>query len=71
MSVTAGADGEAVVNVLVVNDPLDTGNALDENVTLYHVDDVAAPVPEPASVVLMLAGLAALGVGARRRGVRH
>ena len=71
LSVTAGANGEAVVNVLVVNDPLDTGNALDENVTLYHVDDVAAPVPEPASVVLMLAGLAALGVGTRRRGVRH
>lgn len=67
LSVTAGANGEAVVNVLVVNDPLNTGNALDENVTLYHVDDVTA-VPEPTSLVLMLAGLAALGVRARRRG---
>jgi hypothetical protein len=66
LSVTAGANGEAVVNVLVVNDPLDTGNALDENVTLYHVDDVTS-VPEPTSLVLMLAGLAALGVRARRR----
>ena len=70
LSVTAGANGEAVVNVLVVNDPLDTGNPLDENVTLYHVDDVSA-VPEPASGLLALAGLAVLGATVRRRGARR
>ena len=71
LSVTAGADGEAVVNVLVVNDPLNTGNPLDENVTLYHVDDVANSVPEPSAIALMLAGVAVLGVGARRRRRHH
>ncbi|MDB5999334.1 MAG: sorting protein [Rhizobacter sp.] len=67
LSVTAGADGSAVVNVLVVNDPKNTGNALDENVTLYHYDSVSA-VPEPQTYALMLGGLAMLGfVGKRRR----
>ena len=66
LSVTAGADGEPVVNVLVVNDPLNNGNILDENVTLYHYDGVTA-VPEPQNLALMLAGLGVLGFGARRR----
>jgi hypothetical protein len=67
LSVTADADGNAVVNVLVVNDPKNTGNALDENVTLYHYDSVSA-VPEPQTCALMLGGLAMLGfVGKRRR----
>ena len=58
------------MNVLVVNDPLNNGNILDENVTLYHYDDVTA-VPEPQNLALMLAGLGVLGFGARRRQQRR
>jgi hypothetical protein len=66
LSVTAGADGSPLVNVLVVNDPDNTGNILDENVTLYHYGSVAA-VPEPETCALMLLGLAAIGSSMRRR----
>jgi hypothetical protein len=69
LSVTAEANGDPEVNVLVVNDPLNNGNILDENVTLYHYDGATA-VPEPQNLALMLAGLAALGIGARRRSRR-
>ena len=69
LSVTADANGDPEVNVLVVNDPLNNGNILDENVTLYHYDGATA-VPEPQNLALMLAGLAALGIGARRRSRR-
>lgn len=33
-----------------------------------HLTSVAAPVPEPATAALLLVGLAAVGVGARRKG---
>jgi PEP-CTERM motif len=66
LSVTADANGNPLVSVLVTNNPLDSSNPLDENVTLYHYDMVAA-VPEPASYALMLGGLGLMGFTAKRR----
>jgi hypothetical protein len=54
------------VSVLVVNNPLNSSNPLDENVTLYHFDEVTA-VPEPANTAFMLAGIALMGFVAVRR----
>jgi len=53
--------------IFVTNNPLNSSNPLDENVTLSHYDAVAA-VPEPASCALILGGLALVGfVGKRHR----
>jgi hypothetical protein len=66
LSVTADAQGDPLVSVLVTNNPLDSSNPLDENVTLYHFDEVAA-VPEPANAALMFAGIGLMGFVAMRR----
>jgi hypothetical protein len=67
ISVTADAHGDPLVSVLVTNNPFNSSNPLDENVTLYHFDEVTA-VPEPANAALMLVGLGLTGfVAARRR----
>jgi hypothetical protein len=66
LSVTADAQGNPLVSVLVTNNPTNGTNPLDENVTLYHFDEVAA-VPEPANAALLLAGIALMGFVAVRR----
>jgi hypothetical protein len=69
LALTADANGNPLVNVLVINDPNNSGQNLadpDLNVTLYHY--AIAAVPEPTSLALMLAGGLWLGwVGKRRR----
>jgi hypothetical protein len=70
LSITDGANGP-VLNVLVINDPDNSGQDLSNpnlNVTLYHYS--VAAVPEPGTYALMLAGLGAIGVSVRRRARR-
>jgi hypothetical protein len=68
IALTHDANGGLLVNVLVINDPDNSGQNLADpnlNVTLYHYS--VAAVPEPESYALLLAGLGVLGVVAKRR----
>lgn len=71
----AGAFGSSVLALIAFDDPLGAnpfaalvdGDSLGASITVSNVADVA-PIPLPASVLLLLGGLASIGaVGARRR----
>ncbi len=68
LSVTPDAAGDPELNVLVVNDPDDSGqNPADPNLnlTIYHYEEV----PEPRSVVMLFAGM--VGLAATRMRMRR
>lgn len=63
-SFTLGAGTHSITGTLAVSARDDAGAAIDATVGALRI----APVPEPATTSLMLAGVAAMALALRRRG---